>query len=154
MQVTDDFDITQAVFTVTRDNASPNDTMLEELEIISKEKRLQKDPNLQQPWSFTCKEGNVRCVAYIINLAVQAALATLKAVPAKQPESYWIENGAARLPIVSFEIFCINLYTNQIRDTPLLMLPLYSLSYNVISTSFGTVVALSTSLQHKFKQQD
>ena len=42
---------------------------------MSKDKRLQKDLNLQQPWSFTCKEGDVCCIAHIINLAVQAALA-------------------------------------------------------------------------------
>jgi hypothetical protein len=102
LQVTNNFDITQAVFTVTRDNAGPNNTMLQELEATTKEQRLQKDPNLQQPWSFTCKEGDVRCIAHIINLAVQAALTTLKAVPAEQPESYRMESGAARLPTVSF----------------------------------------------------
>ena len=62
--------------------------MLQELEASTKEQRLQKDPNLQQPQSFTCKEGDVCCIAYIINLAVQAALNTLKAVPAIQLESY------------------------------------------------------------------
>ena len=70
MQVTDNFDITQAVFTVTRDNASSNDTILKELEVVSKDKRLQKDLNLQQLWSFTYKEGNARYIAYIINLAI------------------------------------------------------------------------------------
>jgi len=70
LQVTDDFDITPAIFTVTHDNASPNNTMLKELEAVSEENKLQKDLNLQQPWSFTCKEGDVCCIAHIINLAV------------------------------------------------------------------------------------
>ena len=70
LQVTDDFDITPAIFTVTCNNASLNNTMLKKLEAISKENRLQKDLNLQQPQFFTCKEGDVCCIAYIINLAV------------------------------------------------------------------------------------
>jgi hypothetical protein len=39
------------------------------------------ETTLQQPWAYTTKEGDVRCIGHIINLAVQAALASLKAVP-------------------------------------------------------------------------
>ena len=81
--------------------------MLQELEASTREQTLQKDPNLQQPWPFTCKEGDVRCMAHIINLAVQAALTTLKAVPAEQLDSYRMENGAARLPTVRFNNFIL-----------------------------------------------
>jgi hypothetical protein len=49
LDITDNLDITQAVFTITCDNASLNNTMLKEVEASTKEKRLQKDLNLQQP---------------------------------------------------------------------------------------------------------
>jgi hypothetical protein len=44
------------------------------------------------------KEGDVRCIRHIINLAVQAALTSLKAVPADEPNAYRLEYGAARVP--------------------------------------------------------
>ncbi|KFZ23264.1 hypothetical protein V502_02249 [Pseudogymnoascus sp. VKM F-4520 (FW-2644)] len=48
-----------------------------------------------QPWSFTVKDGDVRCMAHIINLAVQAALTTMKAVPSEELESYRVQEGLA-----------------------------------------------------------
>ncbi|KFY06197.1 hypothetical protein V491_08791, partial [Pseudogymnoascus sp. VKM F-3775] len=54
--------------------------------------------SIQQPWSFTVKEGDVRCMAHIINLAVQAALTMLKAVPSEQTELYRLEQGLAHTP--------------------------------------------------------
>ena len=51
--------------------------------------------SIQQPWSFTVKEGDVRCMAHIINLVVQAALTMLKAVPLEQTELYRLEQGSA-----------------------------------------------------------
>lgn len=89
--VTDDFGITNGVFTITRDNASNNTAMLAEFEIGV----CTDIVSIQQPWSFTVKEGDVRCMAHIINLAVQAALAMLKAVPLEQTESYRLEQGSA-----------------------------------------------------------
>lgn len=89
--VTDDFGITHGVFTVTRDNASNNTAMLAEFEIGA----CTSVVSIQQPWSFTVKEGDVRCMAHIINLAVQAALTMLKAVPSEQTESYRLEQGLA-----------------------------------------------------------
>ena len=44
----------------------------------------QKPDNLQQPQSFTWKYGDVQCIGYIINLALQEALKKLKAVPAEE----------------------------------------------------------------------
>jgi len=58
------------IFTVTRDNTSPNNTMLEEFEAIVEDQRNEKPDNLQQPWSFTRAEGDVRCIGHVINLAV------------------------------------------------------------------------------------
>lgn len=92
--VTDDMGITGAVFTCTRDNASANTVMLAEYEKIAKDQEV----TTQQPWTFRVKEGDVRCIAHIINIAVQDALKTLKAAPAEQAESYRCEQGAARIP--------------------------------------------------------
>ncbi|KFY94740.1 hypothetical protein V498_03750, partial [Pseudogymnoascus sp. VKM F-4517 (FW-2822)] len=97
--VTDDMGITGAVFTCTRDNASANTVMLAEYEKIAKDQEV----TTQQPWTFRVKEGDVRCIAHIINIAVQDALKTLKAAPAEQAESYRCEQGAARIPTSSSE---------------------------------------------------
>jgi hypothetical protein len=75
--------------------------MLQELEVIAKNCKEVRGLDLQQPWSFTCKEGDVRCIAHIINLAVQDALKSLKAIPEDEPERYRVEPGEASLPLVS-----------------------------------------------------
>ena len=54
--VTDSFEITGAIFTCTRDNASTNTVMLAEYEKLASEGW----PTIQQPWKFTVKEGDVR----------------------------------------------------------------------------------------------
>jgi hypothetical protein len=94
--VTDDYHITPAVFTVTRDNASANTVMLLEYENLA----CKHETTLQQPWAYTTKEGDVRCIGHIINLAVQAALTSLKAVPADDSDAYRLEYGAARVPLL------------------------------------------------------
>jgi hypothetical protein len=91
LAVTDDYQIRHAVFTVTRDNASNNTAMLEQYEIGA----CSTPATLQQPWAFTVKEGDVRCMAHIINLAVQEALKTLKATPSNSPDVYRVEEGKA-----------------------------------------------------------
>jgi hypothetical protein len=53
LSVTNDFNITEYIFTITRDNASPNDSMLDLFEETATEQRNEKPDNLQQPWSFT-----------------------------------------------------------------------------------------------------
>lgn len=53
---------------VTTDNATNNDTLMKDLE------RNCQDRNI----NFTAKNNHVRCLAHIINLAAQDALATLK----------------------------------------------------------------------------
>ena len=49
--------------------------MLNSIESVMNE----RETLLHQPWPFTVKEGDVRCMAHIINLAVQDALKSLKA---------------------------------------------------------------------------
>jgi hypothetical protein len=56
-----------------------------------------KEEQPEQPWTFTRKEGDVRCLAHIINIAVQAALTQLKAVPSDSTKAYYIGNNAARI---------------------------------------------------------
>ena len=53
---------------------------------------------LEQPWSFTRKEGDVRCIGHIINLAVQDALSQLKAVPSDISKTYWMDANEAHIP--------------------------------------------------------
>jgi hypothetical protein len=98
-EITDTLRITKAVFTITQDNAAPNNTMLNEFEAAAS---FYKDGNgdcLEQPWSFTCKEGNVRCIRHIINLAVQDALTHLKAVLLDVSKTYWMDANKARILI-------------------------------------------------------
>ena len=45
--VTNDFNITEYIFTVTQDNAAPNNRMLEEFEVIVGDQRNAKPDNLQ-----------------------------------------------------------------------------------------------------------
>ena len=68
--------------------------MLSEFEKLARDYPL----SFQQPWTFTVKEGDVRCIAHIINLAVQAALKALKADPSAEIDDYRCELGAARIP--------------------------------------------------------
>jgi len=73
--------------------------MLEEFEVVVGDQRNAKPDNLQQPWSFTRSEGDVRCIGHVINLAVQAALKTLKAEPAEETETYRIIYNSASIPL-------------------------------------------------------
>ena len=66
MSVTDDYNITPAIFTVTRDNASSNTTMLLEYERLASI----APTSLKQPWAFIAKAGDVRYIRHIINIAV------------------------------------------------------------------------------------
>ena len=88
MRITNDFNITEYFFIITQDNAAPNNSMLKEFEVITEEQRNAKLDNLQQLWLFTQVEGDVCCIWHVINLAVQAALKTLKAEPVEETETY------------------------------------------------------------------
>lgn len=58
---------------------------------------------MQQLQTFRVKEGDIQYIAYIINIAIQDALKTLKAAPAEQAESYRCEQGAIQIPTSSSE---------------------------------------------------
>jgi hypothetical protein len=104
VKITDSLGITHSVFTVTRDNASPNDVMLSNFESEAYTQRMASPPSAEHPWSFTRKDGDIRCLGHIINLAVQAALTQLKATPSDSTESYRMEPDAARVPIGQEEV--------------------------------------------------
>jgi hypothetical protein len=96
-EITDSLKITKAVFTITQDNVASNNTMLNEFEAAAS---FYGDGDcLEQPWSFTRKEGDVRCIGHIINLAVQDALTHLKAVPSDISETYQMDANEARIPV-------------------------------------------------------
>lgn len=73
LEVTERLDITCAIIAVTRDNASPNDTMLAqfEAEVEAKWELLNEDDQARFYCKFNRKEGDVRCCAHIYNIAVQ-----------------------------------------------------------------------------------
>jgi hypothetical protein len=48
LKVTNDFNITEYIFTITRDNATTNNSMLDEFETAIKEQFNAKPNNLQQ----------------------------------------------------------------------------------------------------------
>ena len=98
VKITDSLGITHAIFTVTQDNASPNDVMLSNFESEAYSQRMASLVSAKHPWSFKVKDGDIRCVSYIINLAVQAALTQLKATLSETAESYCIEPNAAHVP--------------------------------------------------------
>jgi hypothetical protein len=70
VKITDSFSITHLIFTVTRDNAAPNDVMLSNFESKAYSQRMAAPLSVQHPWSFTRKDGDIQCLGHIINLAV------------------------------------------------------------------------------------
>jgi hypothetical protein len=74
LEVTDRLGITCAIISITRDNASPNDTMLEMFEAVVEEKweEMIGLERLMYCCKFNRIEGDVRCCAHIYNIAIQA----------------------------------------------------------------------------------
>jgi hypothetical protein len=74
LEVTDRLNITRAIISITRDNASPNNNMLDEIESIVEEQfDIMNDfDQLRFPLKFNRVDGDVRCCAHIYNIAVQA----------------------------------------------------------------------------------
>ena len=99
LEITSLMSITHGVFTITRDNAKPNDVMLEEYKSATYLARTTTQ-TLEQPWHFTQKEGDVRCIRHIINLVAQAALTQLKATLSNQIETYQIEPNTTYVPVL------------------------------------------------------
>ena len=96
-EITDSLGITSAIFTVTQDNAISNNSMLDEFESIAEEYKQSKPESVQQPWSFTWKEGDICYLRHVINLAVRDALKQLKATLSDILEEYWIRQDKAQL---------------------------------------------------------
>jgi hypothetical protein len=74
VEVTDRIGITSAIISITRDNASPNDTMLADFEAVVEERWMVMSGRQRLFFSlkFNKLEGDVRCCAHIYNIAVQA----------------------------------------------------------------------------------
>jgi hypothetical protein len=126
--------IIRGVFTITRDNAKPNDVMLEEYELATYSARTTTQ-TLEQPWHFTQKEGDVRCIGHIINLAAQAALTQLKQRHLiKQRHTGWSQTPPVFL---SFK--------------PKKKLSQHSQNFVGTSISLGTVVVLKLHWNDNFK---
>ena len=76
LEVTDRWKITQSVISITRDNASPNDSMMDEFEAAVEEQYDAMDEKDQAAnfLKFSRIEGDVRCCAHIYNIAIQAGI--------------------------------------------------------------------------------
>jgi hypothetical protein len=72
--------------------------MLSNFESKAYSQRMASPVSAEHPWSFKVKDGDIRCISYIINLAVQAALTQLKATPSETAELYCMEPDAACVP--------------------------------------------------------
>jgi hypothetical protein len=62
--------------------------MLDEFESLVEEYRKLMPDSPQQTWSFTRKQGDIRCLGHVINLAVQEAMTQLKATPSDVSKTY------------------------------------------------------------------
>lgn len=72
LEVTDQLGITCAIISITRDNASPNNTILNEFEaVVIEQFDLMSDRDQAYfCYKFNRKEGDIRCCAHIYNIAV------------------------------------------------------------------------------------
>jgi hypothetical protein len=72
--------------------------MLDKFESLVNEYQRSRPNCPYQPWSFTQKEGNIRCLRHVINLAVQEAMTQLKATLSDVTETYQMNRNKAYLP--------------------------------------------------------
>lgn len=75
-KITEFYGITMAVFTISRDNASPNDCLLADFERKVQDE-FEKLGDLDQArfhLRFKVSNGDIRCFAHIINIGVQAGI--------------------------------------------------------------------------------
>lgn len=74
LEITDRFDITSSIISITRNNASPNNTMLEEFEAVVEERweQMEEAEQVDKFLRFNRIKGDVRYYAHIYNIAVQA----------------------------------------------------------------------------------
>lgn len=94
LAVANDFDITGAVLLSVE--TMPPTTLL--CKRRSETATAGVDWAVEQSWTFTVKENDVRCMAHIINLAVRVALRMFKAVPAEDCTADRCEDNAAQVP--------------------------------------------------------
>jgi hypothetical protein len=74
VEVTDRLGITCTIMSVTRDNAKPNDSMLDDFEAVVQEQfdLLEDREQAYFYYKFNRKDSDVRCCAHIYNITVQA----------------------------------------------------------------------------------
>jgi hypothetical protein len=96
-KIIDSLEITYTVFIVTRDNATSNNSMLDEFESLADEYWKSRLNHPYQLWSFTQKEGDIRYIGHVINLAIQEAMTQLKATPSNVTKTYWMKRNEAHL---------------------------------------------------------
>jgi hypothetical protein len=89
-EVTDWYDITKAIISITRDNAGTNDTMLDEFQALVEERYAIMSDEDQAKYflRFNRTEGDIRCASHIYNLAVNGALKALKAEAKENRHEY------------------------------------------------------------------
>jgi hypothetical protein len=89
-EVTDWYNITKAIISITRDNAGTNNTMLDELETLVEERYTVISDKDQAKYvlRFNRTEGDIRCILYIYNLAINSALKALKAEAKENRHEY------------------------------------------------------------------
>lgn len=73
--------------------ATNNHVMLK----LFEEKAGVVDFTVEQPQIFRVQDGDIRCMAHIINLAVQSPLRTLNATPAEDFNVYFSKDNCARI---------------------------------------------------------
>ncbi len=74
LEVTNRLSITCSILAITRDNASPNNVMLDYFQTaVADQWNLMEEKEKIKIIKFDRKDGDVRCCAHIYNLAVQAS---------------------------------------------------------------------------------
>lgn len=72
VKVTDFFDITKAIFTITHDNTTANDVMVQdfEAEVQNKWELMSEEDQARFSLRFTAQKGSIRCAAHVVNLII------------------------------------------------------------------------------------
>jgi hypothetical protein len=98
-EVTDWYNITKAIISITRDNAGTNDTILDELETLVEERYavMSDEDQAKYVLRFNRTEGDICCISYIYNLAINSALKALKAEAKENRHEYEYKPNRAML---------------------------------------------------------
>jgi hypothetical protein len=90
------FNLLHRVFSVTTDNASCNDTLMQSFTAYQRNTPavpLSNGRSPVSPFEFTPENGHVRCMAHILNLACQAVLKSLHSEGSSVTEDYLFNEG-------------------------------------------------------------